>query len=199
MNTTDAESEDDYVVDLGLSVKWATCNVGANSPEEYGDYFAWGETSPKDSYTYTNCKTMYYKGMLSHGPTEVFEDISGNATYDAARANWGGGWRMPTMAEFMELIDNCTCRKEELNGVSGYRVTGPNGNSIFFPAAGYRLKRLFSDDELFDEGHYCYYWSSTPKPQDSIFSTYSNSFYCGYGWNINYRCYGLSVRPVLDY
>ena len=208
VNTTDAESEDDYVVDLGLSVKWATCNVGANSPEEYGDYFAWGETSPKDSYTYTNCKTMYYKGMLSHGPTEVFEDISGNATYDAARANWGDGWRMPTMAEFMELIDNCTCREEKLNGVSGYRVTGPNGNSIFFPAAGYRLKRLlFSDDELFDEGHYCYYWSSTPEfLEDSRCPTNSNSLCCGplYGWgkcswHRYYRCYGLSVRPVLDY
>ena len=111
-------------------------------------------------------------------------------------------------AEFMELIDNCTCREEKLNGVSGYRVTGPNGNSIFFPAAGYRLKRLlFSDDELFDEGHYCYYWSSTPEfLEDSRCPTNSNSLCCGplYGWgkcswHRYYRCYGLSVRPVLDY
>lgn len=88
-------------VDLGLpsGLKWATCNVGANSPSEYGDYYAWGETTTKTSYTYENSKTYNKK----------IGDIGGNASYDAARANWGGTWRMPTKEEFDELLNKCTC------------------------------------------------------------------------------------------
>ena len=96
-------------VDLGLSVKWATYNVGANSPEEYGNYYAWGETTTKTSYTEENCST-YGKSIGS---------IAGNSTYDVARALWGGGWRLPTKEEFEELRDRCTWNWTTYKGVNG--------------------------------------------------------------------------------
>ena len=112
-------------VDLGLpsGLKWATCNVGASNSSDYGDYFAWGKTSPKSTDV-----SDYHK---------VWGDISGNPSLDAAAAQWGGGWRMPTKAEFQELIDNCTWTWTTHGGHHGYKVTGPNGNSIFLPAAGW--------------------------------------------------------------
>ena len=118
----------DYV-DLGLpsGTKWATCNVGATAPHEYGNYYAWGETTTKSTYSSENSRT--------HGVS--MNDISGNPTYDAARANWGGTWRMPTEAEMEELKDNCTWTWTTQNGVNGCTITGPNGNSLFLPAAGY--------------------------------------------------------------
>ena len=170
-------------VDLGLSVKWATCNVGANSPEEYGDYFAWGEISPKDSYTSDNC--------LTYGVSMT--DIAGNPQYDAATANWGGAWRMPTMAEQDELRNNCTWEWTKLNGVNGRKVTGPNGNSIFLPAAGYRYGTSSSS-----VGSFGSYWSSTPYGDDG---SSANRLYfesADYGWDWYYRYRGQSVRPVLE-
>ena len=170
-------------VDLGLSVKWATCNVGATSPEEYGDCFAWGETSPKTEYTEENSLT-YGKQM---------SDIAGNAQYDAARANWGGNWRMPTKAEMQELEDKCTWTWTTQNGVNGYKVTGPNGNSIFLPAAGYRNGSSFRG-----AGSVGNYWSSTP------YGSYSgNAYYLYFNSGNHYmdssrRYYGQSVRPVLE-
>ena len=170
-------------VDLGLSVKWATCNVGATSPEEYGDYFVWGETSPKEEYTEENSLT-YGKQM---------SDIAGNAQYDAARANWGGNWRMPTKTEMQELINNCTWEWMIQNGKNGYKVTGPNGNKIFLPAAGFR-----NGSSLYSAGEYGYYWSSTPDESDSDFA-YSLHFYSSeHGVCYGYRDYGQSVRPVLE-
>ncbi|MBR4988536.1 MAG: DUF1566 domain-containing protein [Bacteroidaceae bacterium] len=170
-------------VDLGLSVKWASCNVGANAPEEYGDYFAWGEISPKSSYYESNSVT-YGKEM---------SDISGNAQYDAARANWGGNWRMPTLAEIKELYRNCSWKWTTQNGVNGYRVTGPNGNSIFVPAAGYRYGT--SPD---NEGYCSYYWSSTPYESDSNYAYYLGFDGSNYFWHYSYRHIGQSVRPVLE-
>lgn len=117
-------------VDLGLSVKWATCNVGASSPEEYGNYYAWGETTTKSSYTEDNSKT---------DGVSMSSSIAGDASYDAARANWGGTWRLPTASESQELIDNCTWTWTTQGGKNGYKVTSEkNGNSIFLPAAGCR-------------------------------------------------------------
>ena len=169
--------------DLGLSVKWATCNVGASSPEDYGDYFAWGETSPKAEYTWENSVT--YEEQMS--------DISGNAQYDAATANWGGSWRMPTKAELEELENRCTWEWTTQNGVKGYRVTGPNGNSIFLPAAGYRLRSW-----LDYAGAYGNFWSSTPNESNSNFAYYLD-FGSGYQLvNWSYRYSGLSVRPVAE-
>ena len=122
-------------VDLGLSVKWAMCNIGAskNYPTNYGDCFGWGETYNGSNFTAF--------GSVTYG-VEDMEDFSGDATYDAATVNWGSTWRMPTQDECQELIDNCTwkwCEYEYVNSISnGYIVTGPNGNSIFLPATGHR-------------------------------------------------------------
>ena len=171
-------------VDLGLSVKWATCNVGATSPEEYGDYFAWGETSPKDEYTENNCST-YGKQM---------SDIAGNAQCDAATANWGGNWRMPTKTEMQELIGKCTRKWTTQNGVKGYKVTGPNGNSIFLPAAGTR-----GGSSLYSAGIYGSYWSSSTR-EIYAYDAY-NLGLSDYGLDIKYtdnRYYGLCIRPVSE-
>ncbi len=170
-------------VDLGLSVKWATCNVGANKPEDYGDYFAWGETNTKSSYTSDNSKTN----------GKQMNDIKGNSQYDAARANWGGTWRLPTKAELEELKNKCTWRWTTQNGVKGYKVTGPNGNSIFLPAAGYRY-----GSSLRSAGEYGYYWSSTPYESGSngAYRLYFSSGGQSVGW-IG-RSYGRSVRPVSE-
>ena len=169
-------------VDLGLSVKWATCNVGASSPEDYGDYNAWGETSVKTSYTEDNCST-YGKFM---------GDIGGTSR-DVAHVKWGGSWRMPTKAEFEELIDRCTWAWTTQGGKSGYRVTGPSGKSIFLPAAGYRY-----GTSLFSAGSFGSYWSSTPYSSYAGFAYYlsfygSNHYVSGY-----YRRYGHTMRPVSE-
>ena len=168
-------------VDLGLSVKWATCNVGASKPEEYGNHYAWGETSTKSSCTENNSVT-YGKN---------FSDIGGNPTYDVARKEWGSTWRLPTKAEFDELRSNCTWTWTMQNGINGYKVTSKkNGNSIFLPAAGWR-----KGTSLYRQGTNGYYWSSTPHESNS-YSCYL-SFYSGShvtGWY--YRYGGPSVRPV---
>ena len=150
-------------VDLGLSVKWATCNVGASKPEEYGDYFAWGETQPKSTYnwsTYKYCNGSYntltkYNNSSSYGTVDNKTKLE--LSDDAARANWGGSWRMPTRAEQGELRENCTWTWTTQNGVNGYKVTSKkNGNSIFLPAAGYR-----DVSSLSNAGSYGDYWSSS--------------------------------------
>ena len=169
-------------VDLGLSVKWATCNVGANRPEEYGDYFAWGETTTKTKYTEYNSLTY----------DEQMDDISGNPQYDAATANWGGDWRMPTKAELNELLNNCTWTWTAQNGVSGYNVEGPNGNSIFLPASGFR-----DGSSLYYAGSYGFYWSSTPYESNrTAYYLYFSSDV--HGMSDYRRYYGRSVRPVLE-
>ena len=170
-------------VDLGLSVKWATCNVGASSPSDYGDYFAWGEISTKSSYTIDNSKT-YNKHM---------GDIAGISQYDAASANWGGTWRMPTEKELQELSDQCTWTWTSQGGHSGYRVTSKtNGNSIFLPAAGFRHRK-----SLYNVGSYGHYWSAGPYSNTNGCYLYFNSSYV-YPQNYSNRAYGFSVRPVSE-
>ena len=185
-------------VDLGLSVKWATCNVGASSPEGYGNYFAWGETSPKSEYTWATLK--YCNDDTGDSFSEYNQNQGGtrdNRTVlepsdDAARANWGGSWRMPTTSEFQELIDNCTWTWTTINGKNGYKVTSKsNGNSIFLPAAGYR-----DDTSLYGAGIYGYYWSSSI---DESYSYYALILYFssgGHSTSNNGRRFGQSVRPV---
>ena len=185
-------------VDLGLSVKWATCNIGASSPEEYGDYFAWGETQPKDYYdwsTYKWCNgssttLTKYNNRSSYGTVDNKKTLE--LADDAARANWGGAWRMPTDAEMTELREQCTWTWTTLNGVNGYRVTGTNGNSIFLPAAGYRL-----GSSLGSAGSYGYYWSSSLRTDYPIcaYFVYFGSSNVGRGYN-NRRNIGNPVRPV---
>lgn len=182
-------------VDLGLpsGLKWATCNVGASSPEDYGDYFAWGETETKSEYTKSNSLThgLTISGLHSQG----YIDGSGNLTpsHDAATANWGGSWRMPTADEIQELLDECTWTWTTQNGVNGYKVTGPNGNHIFLPAAGFR-----SGSSLYYAGEDGSYWSSTPYESDS-----SRAYYLYFLSDNQYvYCFdrgdGRSVRPVAE-
>ena len=172
-------------VDLGLpsGLKWATCNVGAATPEDYGNYYAWGETTTKSSYTEDNCRT-YGVSM---------NDISGNANYDAARANWGGTWRMPTWEEMEELIDNCTWTWITQSGVKGCKVTGSNGKSIFLPHAGYCEGTSRSS-----VGEIGSYWSSTPFESDGKYAY--DLFFSGGGHRVSWdgRSLGRTVRPVSD-
>ena len=184
-------------VDLGLSVKWATCNVGANSPEAYGDYFAWGETSTKETYDEDNCAT--YGLSISELQSQGYIDGEGNLTaqHDAATANWGGDWRMPTRNELSELRDNCTWTWTTYDRVNGYNVEGPNGNSIFLPAAGDR-----NGSSLSNSGRYGDYWSSTPSEDNDNYNynyAYCILFYSSYrNFSIYLRYLGISVRPVID-
>ena len=176
-----------HAVDLGLSVKWACCNVGATSPEEYGDHFAWGETSPNSTYTYKNCKT-YGKNI---------GDISGNPAYDAATANWGDDWRMPTYDECQELVDKCPWQWTTQNGVKGCKVTSKkNGNSIFLPATGLRAGELLyeaSDGE---------YWTDTTDPYDTTNQYACCLYFVSGGGNgvggRQLRSYGNCIRPVKE-
>ena len=180
-------------VDLGLSVKWATYNVGATSPEEYGDYFAWGETTTKETYDFDNCPTygLSYSSLQSQG--YIDSEVNLTSQYDAATANWGGTWRMPTYAELSELNTQCTWEWINTNDFKGYKVTGPNGNSIFLPAAGYRY-----GSSLNYAGSYGYYWSSSPLEFDdrSAYDLYFSS--CLHRMDYYSRYYGQSVRPVLE-
>ena len=180
-------------VDLGLSVKWATCNVGASSPEEYGDYFAWGETTTKDTYSSSNCPT--YGLDNSQLQSQGYIDGEGNLTaqHDAARAKWGGDWRMPTYDELRELNTKCTWEWINTNDFKGYKVTGPNGNSIFLPAAGYR-----DGSSLYGAGSGGYYWSSTPFDYYDFNAYYLYFNSSNLGMINNSRYYGRSVRPVLE-
>lgn len=164
-------------------MKWATCNVGAKSPSEYGDYYAWGETTTKTSYTYENSKTYNKK----------IGDIGGNASYDAARANWGGTWRMPTKEEFDELLNKCTWTWTTQGGKEGYKVTGPNGNSIFLPAAGSR-----DGTSLYYAGSIGYYWSSTPYESNTQDAYYLSFFSFNHDTYWGDRYDGRSVRPVSE-
>ena len=190
-------------VDLGLSVKWATCNVGATKPEEPGDYFAWGETEPKDYYDWSNYKWCKGSGVdltkycddLSYAYASSYVDkiYVLQLSDDAARANWGGKWRMPLKSEFDELYASCTWKSTTQNGTAGYLVTGKNGNSIFLPKAGNKYQGSLED--LGSDG---YYWSSTVCPY-SYKNTYPHRAYAYSNGNeiFNFlRCCGLPVRPV---
>ena len=132
-------------VDLGLSVQWATMNVGATKPEEYGDYFSWGETEPKDNY-------LPSKYKYTHNGKPVLD-----AEYDAATVNLGGAWRMPTKEEMDELCSQCNWTWMTLSGVAGHEVKASNGNSIFLPAAG----ELSGAPPAINRGSRVQYWTSS--------------------------------------
>ena len=184
-------------VDLGLpsGLKWATCNVGASSLEESGGYYAWGETEEKEDYSWSTYKwfsgNIYSNYTFTKYNTNTSMDVVDNKTVlepedDVAHVKWGGSWRMPTLDELDELLDNCTWSWTTQNGVDGYKVTGSNGNSIFLPAA-------------VGSGSNGRYWSS------SLYSSESHSAYCLYfisssscGWNYGNRSSAHNVRPVCD-
>ena len=174
-------------IDLGLSVKWATCNVGASKPSDYGDYYAWGETSSKTSFTEEDSKTY-------HNSSYNF-DIGAKSPTDAAHANWGGSWRMPTKEEMQELIDKCTWTWKKKGGHKGYTVTGPNGNSIFLPAAGDRDWR-----GLEKVGLSGYYWSTTPDGREEEDGTAFELYFDDSNRRmvLSSRYIGVVIRPVTE-
>ncbi len=170
-------------VDLGLSVKWATCNMGASSPFDYGDYYAWGELQPKETYFEKNCIT-YRQRMYK---------IGSDKKYDAARAKWGGSWRLPSKREIKDLVKKCKWEQITHNGRKVFKVTGPNGNSIFLPTSGYRYGNY-----LYFQNEVGFIWGELAvfdNLQDAYclgFSTFNNDI--KRGWS--YRHYGRNIRPV---
>ena len=187
-------------VDLGLSVKWATCNVGASKPEDYGDYYAWGETTTKSDYdwdTYKWCKGTY-KTMTKYCMNSNYGTVDNRTTLtssdDVATVKWGSKWRMPTKEEMKELDEDCTWTWTTQNGVRGMKVKGPNGNSIFLSAAGYRY-----GTDLRYRGSYGYYWSATLRVDisDAAYNLYFDDG--GSRWYGNWdRFIGHTVRPVTE-
>ena len=177
-----------HMIDLGLpsGTKWSCCNVGASTPESYGGYFAWGETSGKSVYDWYS-----YQYSDSYANCEHIGDNIAGTEYDVATAAWGSSWKMPTLEQFQELFDNTTPIWFTQNGVDGRLFTGSNGGFIFLPAAGNH-----ADADLNGDGERGYYWSSSLKTGKER-----------YAWGINFsetkqitydfgRYYGLSVRPV---
>lgn len=178
-----------HMIDLGLpsGTKWACCNVGASKPEDYGNYYAWGETQAKEVYnweTYSHCEGTR---ETCHN---IGSDIAGMEEYDAATANWKAPWRMPTAEQYKELVNNCTSEWTTQNNAQGRKFTGSNGGSIFLPAAG---NHWGSDFDSAKSRGWC--WSSTPWDEDTA---YCLNFLSGYAsWNSgSLRGCGLSVRPV---
>ncbi len=189
-----------HMIDLGLpsGTKWACCNVGASSPEEYGGYYAWGETEEKSYYDWSTYKYRNDDGLLTKYCTNSYGGIVDNKTIldledDVAHVKWGGSWRIPTSEEIIELIDNCTCTGVIFNDVNGYIVTSrSNGNSIFLPAAGYCDR-----DENVDCNDFCRYWSAFMS--GSFYSAIASSLELSAGHvflNYESRENGLPVRPV---
>lgn len=178
-----------HAIDLGLpsGTKWCCCNVGASTPEGYGGYYAWGETSEKSVYIW---ETYAYYDNTNGNCVNIGSDISGTQ-YDVAHVRMGAPWRMPTNEQQVELRTYCKGTWTQQNGVNGILVTGPNGGQVFFPAAGgYGVLDL--------AGSYGYYWSSSLGPDDDNSAYNLVLFYSG-GWNWNYygrRNEGQSVRPV---
>ncbi len=179
-----------HAIDLGLpsGTIWACCNVGADKPEDYGGYYAWGETEGKqiyDWYTYIHCDGSM---ETCH---DIGSDISGTE-YDVSHVKWGDSWVMPSLDQLCELLNNCSYISTSVNGVSGGNYTGPNGGTIFLPLAGYRK------DDAHYSGDHCQYWSSTLCPYGScyahVLSTYVKSNHIGQ----DDRCIGHTVRPVIS-
>ena len=197
-------SDDHEWVDLGLpsGTLWATCNIGATTPEGYGDFFAWGETSSKEVYnwkTYKWCNGNY--DMLTKYCVHIYYGYDGftdgktelDPEDDAAYVNWGPSWRMPTFEQIEELFNNCSWQWTQRNGVYGQLGTGQNGNTIFLPATGGHW-----EESLYYAGSRGYYWSRTLSPYDSYnaYRLYFNSG--GVYWYYSGRYYGFTVRAVLD-
>ena len=202
-------------VDLGLSVKWATCNVGADKPEDYGDYYAWGEVEPKENYTWVNYRfrtggydeadvrfskytSMLYTSMLDADNRYYVAD---NKTLldledDVAHAKWGGNWRLPTDQEMNELIDSCTLAWTTVNGVNGCLITsnrpGFTDRSIFLPAAG-----RYGYEAHRNAGTWGCYWTNSVNVDEV--STRAGVLAIGSDYAAvkkTFRILGQSIRPV---
>ncbi len=184
-------SQEHEYVDLGLpsGTLWASCNVGASKPEDYGDYFAWGETETKPVYDRDEYSFLDYwnRALTKYNEKDglsVLEPID-----DAATANWGERWRMPSMADFLELINNCQHSWVKRDGIEGSLYTARNNNSIFLPAGGYKFVGKFADNS-------CLYWSRTIDSKDSSFAKILFNSKDESKVGSDERKFGLPVRPV---
>ena len=186
-------------VDLGLpsGTLWATCNVGANKPEEYGDYYAWGETNVKSNYSiktykyYDNLNGVVTKYNISPSFGQVDNIMFLSSNDDAATSKWGKGWSIPSRNDWIELQNYCKWTWSKQNGIAGYNVCGTNGNCIFLPAAGYR-----GSNEARLSGFEARYWSNV---LNSGFERSWCAFFDSTDINVSacFRGYGCSIRPVL--
>lgn len=189
-----SKSNEHEYVDLGLpsGLKWATCNLGASRPEDFGDYYAWGEIETKkhfSEYTYKYCKA----GLFSTKYVDLGGDISGDGRYDAAVANWGHGWRLPRKSEIEELIKHCYWHFTFKGDVCGFLITGPNGNCIFLPASGW-----FHGSLIYKQDAFGFYMSSSSL-ESGASRIYHGCFRSDkQNVSLQYRYYGFSVRPVID-
>lgn len=206
----EATNEHEYV-DLGLSVKWATCNVGAYSPEQFGDYYAWGETETKPIYNWDSYKFKEYITedllIMTKYWDHSFVEADGKNTLepedDVAHVKWGGNWRMPTYTEMVELVRGCKWDVATRNGVNGIQVTGKNGKTIFFPCAGARYETYISGIN-----NTCLYWTSKlyhesdPSYGDDTYLYSYDAYRIMFSslddrsWYRSFRYVGLPVRPV---
>lgn len=177
-----------HAIDLGLpsGTKWCCCNVGATSPEEYGGYYAWGETSEKSTYTASN---YAYYVPNSYNFINIGNEISGTS-YDVAYVRMGGAWHIPTHEQILELVYKCTSVWTQLNGVNGRLITGHNGGQIFLPAAGFGWEYGINGASISGE-----YWASSICYDNNAYSFIVNSY--NLNWQAGYnRSLGLSVRAV---
>lgn len=191
----ETEKETEEIVDLGLSVNWRGWNLGANSPEECGGYYSWGELEEKPEYTWYSYFDNPYSDTGDWVGCTLAADISGTER-DAATVTLGAGWRMPTKEEIQELVDKCKWEWTSLGGTGGYKVTGPNGKSIFLPAAG-----NVDGTETSNKGSYGGYWTGTANTSGSN-SQAGNLYFFGntmhaVQWSNRYT--GRSIRPVIPY
>jgi len=188
-------------VDIGVSVLWATCNINATHPLMSGSYFAWGETMPKEVYSWDNYKYCKGKNLLTKynfkkesGNDEMVDSIyTLEAEDDAAVQNWGGGWRMPTVKEFDELRNQCEWVWVNGESANYYKVTGPNGKSILLPACGYMNGRkpvMYMENGCI--------WSSSIFESIPTLGYELTQYATGFWIGRADRFYGEPIRPVID-
>ena len=179
-----------HLIDLGLpsGTKWACCNVDALKPEDCGGYYAWGETTTKSDYS---LKTYTHRD----GDDDSFHNLGSSicgTQYDVAHVKWGGSWQLPSEEQIEELLDKCKLEWTTVNGVAGRKFTGPNGSSIFLPAAGGRW-----DTGLYGVGSHGYYWSGTQFTESEYYACNLNFYSDDADWDVISSCVdGHSVRPV---
>lgn len=199
---------DKYAVDLGLSVKWASVNVGASTEKELGNYYGWGETSDKADGTYYGWDS--YQVFEGIGTDDASRDaalariydsnLKLKSEYDVASVQWGGSWRMPTFDEFEELMQKCTWEMVPANfdewsedHPGGWKVTSKvNGKSIFIPASGQHTNMSLTKDK----GIQAYYWTADRDEDGDTFALNFGRFMNTPAWNSQYVCMGCTVRPV---
>lgn len=207
ISLTKSEEKGHTYVDLGLSVKWATCNIGAVTPQDFGGYYAWGEVKSKDNYTWSTYKYCEgtYLSLIKYCDVNGYGNMDNRTVLgiadDVAASTWRGKWRMPTNQEFEELIANCTWISAKVDNVTGFLVKGTKpgytDSSIFLPAGGY-----YKDYTCTGKGSMGAYWSgslgiNSPHQARGIYFSYGgNSALNQYGPFVDSRCYGLSVRAV---